>query len=77
MITDKEALEIIKAYRQKLTDSVSNQLDKDIEAFDVAVEAIESKINGGYRWEKISHASSVNSYESLPSILNPLNAGTT
>jgi hypothetical protein len=37
----KEAVEVIKAYRQMLTDSVSNQVDGDIKAFDVAVEAME------------------------------------
>lgn len=37
----KEAVEVIKAYRQMLTDSVSNQIDDDIKAFDVAVEAME------------------------------------
>lgn len=37
----KDAVEVIKAYRQMLTDSVSNQIDGDIKAFDVAVEAME------------------------------------
>lgn len=37
----KEAVDVIKAYRQMLTDSVSNQIDGDIKAFDVAVEAME------------------------------------
>jgi hypothetical protein len=37
----KEAVEVIKAYRQMLTDSVSNQIDGDIKAFDIAVEAME------------------------------------
>jgi hypothetical protein len=37
----KEAVEVIKAYRQMLTDSVSNQIDEDIEAFDIAIEAME------------------------------------
>lgn len=37
----KEAVEIIKAYRQRLTDSVSTLLDGDIAAFDMAIEAME------------------------------------
>lgn len=39
----KEAEEVIKAYRQMLTDSVSNQVDGDIEAFDMAIEAMEGE----------------------------------
>lgn len=42
----KEAVEVIKAYRQMLTDSVSNQIDGDIKAFDVAVEAMERESCG-------------------------------
>jgi len=42
----KEAVEVIKAYRQMLTDSVSNQIDGDIKAFDVAVEAMEQEACG-------------------------------
>lgn len=39
----KEAIEVIKAYRQTLTDSVSTLLDGDIKAFDMAVEAMEQE----------------------------------
>lgn len=39
-MTNKEAIEILKLYRKRLTDSVSNQLDKDIEAFEMAIEAL-------------------------------------
>ena len=42
----KEAVEVIKAYRQMLTDSVSNQIDGDIEAFDIAIEAMERESCG-------------------------------
>ena len=39
-MTRKEAIEVIKAYRDKLTHSASNQLDGDIEAFEMAIKAI-------------------------------------
>lgn len=44
-----EAITIIKAYRERLTDSVSTLLDGDIEAFDMAVEAM-----GQTRWIPVS-----------------------
>ena len=40
-MTDEKAIEILKAYRNQLSDSVSNHLDKDIEAFDMAIKALE------------------------------------
>ena len=42
-MTDKEAnaIEILKAYRQRLKDSPSNLLEADIEAFDMAIKAVE------------------------------------
>lgn len=40
-MTREEAIEVIKAYRDKLTHSASNQLDGDIEAFNMAIEALE------------------------------------
>lgn len=43
LMTDKEAIEILKLYCKRLTDSVSNQLDKDIEAFDMAIKSLENK----------------------------------
>jgi hypothetical protein len=39
-MTREEAIEVIKAYRDKLTNSASNQLDGDIEAFDMAIQAV-------------------------------------
>ena len=39
-MTREEALEVIKAYRNRLINSVSNQLDKDIEALDMAIQAL-------------------------------------
>ena len=36
----EESLEIIKAYRDKLKNSVSNQLEDDIAAFDMVIEAM-------------------------------------
>lgn len=39
-MTREEAIEILKLYCKRLTDSVSNQLDKDIEAFEMAIEAL-------------------------------------
>ena len=39
-MTNEVAIEIIKAYRDKLTNSASNQLDGDIEAFEMAIQAL-------------------------------------
>lgn len=46
-MTNKEAIEIIKAYEDRLTNSCSNQLDKDICAFDLAIKALEERPQGG------------------------------
>lgn len=46
-MTREEAKEVIKAYHDKLTNSVSNQLDGDIKAFEMAIQALSS-------WEKYS-----------------------
>lgn len=40
-MTREESIEVIKAYKDKLTNSASNQLDGDIEAFDIAIDALE------------------------------------
>ena len=40
-MNNKEAIEILKVYKQKLEYSCSNQLDKDIEAFSLAIKALE------------------------------------
>lgn len=45
-MTNKEAIEILKSYRKRLTDSVSNQLDKDIEAFEIAIKNLETQKTG-------------------------------
>ena len=42
-MTREEAIEIIKAYREKLNNSVSNQLDGDIKALDMAISALEQE----------------------------------
>ena len=39
-MTLDEAIEIMKAYRDRLTSSCSNQLDSDIEAFNLAIKAL-------------------------------------
>ena len=41
-MTREEAIEVLKAYRNKLTNSVSNQLDGDIETFEMAISALEN-----------------------------------
>ena len=48
-MNSKEAIEIIKEYKYKLEVSCSNQLDKDIEALDLAVKALEERPKG--KWE--------------------------
>jgi hypothetical protein len=40
MTREEQAIEVIKAYRDKLTNSASNQLDGDIEAFEMAIKAL-------------------------------------
>ena len=40
-MTKDEAITVIKAYRDNLTNSASNQLDGDVEAFDMAIKALE------------------------------------
>lgn len=42
-MTNQEALEIIKGYKQRLDESCSNQLDKDKEAFALAIKALENE----------------------------------
>lgn len=39
-MTNKEAIEIIEAYKDRLTSSCSNLLDEDICAFDLAIKAL-------------------------------------
>lgn len=41
MITKEKAIKILEVYKAKLTESCSNQLDEDIEAFDMAINALE------------------------------------
>lgn len=45
-MTNKEALEIIEAYRDKLKSSASNELDEDIAAFDAAIDALKIEKTG-------------------------------
>ena len=42
-MTREEAIEVMKAYRDKLLNSVSNQLDGDIEALNMAISALEQE----------------------------------
>ena len=49
-MTSEEVIEVIKAYRDKLTHSVSNQIDGDIEAFDMAIKALEQEPKIGH-WD--------------------------
>ena len=44
-MTNKEAIEIIKAYKDRLTSSCSNQLDEDTCAFEMAIKALEFQDN--------------------------------
>ena len=39
-MTREEAIEVMKAYRDKVINSVSNQLDGDIKAFEMAIQAL-------------------------------------
>ena len=41
MMDNDHAIEIMKAYRDRLTSSCSNQLDEDIEAFNLAIKALQ------------------------------------
>lgn len=52
-MTNKEAIEILNQYRKRLTDSVSNQLDKDIEAFEIAIKNLENQKSIIEKLEKI------------------------
>ena len=49
-MTREEVIEVIKAYRDKLTHSVSNQIDGDIESFDMAIKALEQERTGHWEW---------------------------
>lgn len=42
-MTNEHAIEIMKAYRDRLTSSCSNQLDSDIEAYDLAIKALNTQ----------------------------------
>ena len=42
-MTNEEAIEVMEAYKDRLINSVSNQLDKDIEAFEMAIKALSSQ----------------------------------
>ena len=45
-MSKEEAIEILKAYKQNLQNSYSNQLYEDIEAFDIAIKALEERPQG-------------------------------
>jgi hypothetical protein len=42
-MTREEAIAVLTEYRKKLINSVSNQLGKDIEAFDMAIKVLEQE----------------------------------
>ena len=42
-MTNEEASKIIKAYKQRLENTCSNKLDEDINAFDLAIKALEEE----------------------------------
>lgn len=44
-MTNKEAIEILRLYKQRLDDSCSNLLKYDKEAFDLAIKALEERID--------------------------------
>ena len=48
-MTDEEAREILAMYKFKLTQSISNQLEGDIEAFDMAIKALDQQPMHGYK----------------------------
>ncbi|MBR2549426.1 MAG: hypothetical protein IKE92_05300 [Clostridiales bacterium] len=43
-MTTHEAIEYMKGYRLRLVQALSNGLDKDIEAFDIAIKALEDSV---------------------------------
>ena len=45
-MTNEQAKEIMEAYRDRLTSSCSNQLDSDIEAFNLAIKALGDEPQG-------------------------------
>lgn len=49
---NKDAIEILKLYRKRLTESPSNQLTKDIEAFDIAIKSLENQKTGKWIYKK-------------------------
>lgn len=53
-MTNKEAIEIIKAYKDRLTSSCSNQLDNDIEAFTLAIKALKMAVNQEVQMQMIN-----------------------
>ena len=54
-MTREEAIEVIKAYRDNLTNSTSNQLDGDIKAFEMAIQALSQEPLENIREEIASH----------------------
>ena len=54
-MTREEAIEVMKAYRDKVINSVSNQLDGDIKAFNMAIRALSQEPPENIREEIASH----------------------
>ena len=53
-MTNKEAMEIMSLYKQRLDESCSNLLERDKEAFSIAIKALEERPTG--EWEKVTEA---------------------
>lgn len=47
-VNREKAIEVIKVYHDKLTNSASNQLDGDIKAFELAIKALEEESKTGW-----------------------------
>ena len=52
-ISKEEAIDILEAYKQKLTDSVANNLDGDIEAFEIAINRLKTDVRENIHGEWI------------------------
>lgn len=49
-MTNKEAIEILKGYKQRLENSCSNVLEEDIKAFNIAIMALEERPQNNLCW---------------------------
>ena len=51
-MTNERAVEILKAYKQRLEASCSNQLDADIDAFDMAIKLLLKEQRPKGKWQE-------------------------